>query len=78
MITAINFEKKFFLVMLGFELRALHFLGSQSASSAMPLAHFALIILEIGSHIYPGRLGLKAGTTGIRHYAQLLVEMGVS
>jgi hypothetical protein len=41
----------------GFELRALNLLGRHSTTLAMPLAFFALVIFELGPHVY-AQLGL--------------------
>jgi hypothetical protein len=41
-----------FLAVLGFELRALHLLGSWSTTLAITSALFALVVLEIGSHVF--------------------------
>jgi hypothetical protein len=40
----------FLLVGLGFELRASNCQAKYFTTSATPLVHFALVILEIGSH----------------------------
>jgi hypothetical protein len=70
----------FFLVVQGFEFRTSLFLGKGSSTSATPLAPFALVIFQIGSHLFFwADLGgdaliytsLIAGMKGVCHHAQL-------
>jgi hypothetical protein len=52
-------KKKFFLLELGFEFRASHLQSRYSTAWAIPLVHFALVILEMGSCILFAWAGLN-------------------
>jgi hypothetical protein len=59
----------FVMVVLGFELKASHLLSLSHVSSP----YFALVIFQIGSHVFsPGLASHVAGTTDVHHHSQFI------